>query len=173
MGENLDAGGRNAVRTPMQWSDTPTGGFSNAEVGELCAPLPPGPFGPEHVNVMQQRHDQGSLLNFIKTLIDRYRTSVEIGWSDVHLLRTEEGDTRVLAHELHGDEGRMLAFHNFSPESLSVHVRLEELVPGSVFADLLQEGHSEADQDGVLEVRLDGYGYRWLRVLEPDTKRLR
>ena len=34
MGENLDARGRLAVRTPMQWTAEPNGGFSTAAAGE-------------------------------------------------------------------------------------------------------------------------------------------
>ena len=35
MGEDLDAPGRMAVRSPMQWSPGPTGGFSTAAPGRL------------------------------------------------------------------------------------------------------------------------------------------
>ncbi|MFN3341015.1 MAG: trehalose synthase, partial [Dietzia sp.] len=51
MGENLAAEGRHAVRTPMQWSDRPNGGFSEADPSELPAPVVGGELSPDHVNV--------------------------------------------------------------------------------------------------------------------------
>ncbi|WP_207454842.1 alpha-amylase family protein [Desertivibrio insolitus] len=173
MGENLDVGGRGAVRTPMQWSDSPAGGFSRAPSEELSVPVTEGPFGSEHVNAMRQRHDPDSLFNFMKLLIARYRASNEIGWSEVRLLETEERDIAVFAHELRAEEGRMVAFHNFSPEPRRVRARIADVDGSFVFADLLREGESRVDDAGLLDVELDGYGYRWLRVLEPGTKRLR
>ena len=51
MGEDLEAEGRMAVRTPMQWTPGRNGGFSTAPRARLVQrPVPDG-FGPEHVNV--------------------------------------------------------------------------------------------------------------------------
>ena len=51
MGENLDAEGRAAVRTPMQWSDEQAGGFSRAPADQLPAPVVEGEYGPLAINV--------------------------------------------------------------------------------------------------------------------------
>ena len=75
MGENLDAGDRLAVRTPMQWTSGRNAGFSTARPSRLVAPLVDGAFGPEFVNVGDQRRDPDSLLNFMTLLIRRYRQS--------------------------------------------------------------------------------------------------
>jgi glycosidase len=80
MGEYLEAGDRQAVRTPMQWNAHANAGFSNARPSRLPSPIVSGGFSPEHVNVADQRHDDGSLLHFIRRLIERYRASAEIGW---------------------------------------------------------------------------------------------
>ena len=55
MGENLDVEGRLAVRTPMQWTSGRNGGFSDAAPSRLPRPVVDGAFGPEHVNVADQR----------------------------------------------------------------------------------------------------------------------
>ena len=47
MGENLAAGDRTAVRTPMQWSAGTNGGFSDAPADRLPGSLPEGAYGPE------------------------------------------------------------------------------------------------------------------------------
>jgi hypothetical protein len=38
--------------------------------------------------------------------------------------------------------------------------------------DLLQPGETPVSDRGQVEVSLDGYGYRWLRVVAEDSRRL-
>jgi len=38
--------------------------------------------------------------------------------------------------------------------------------------DLLHDEVTWADDRGTIELNLDGYGYRWLRVLHPGSRRL-
>src|SRR3712207_8695542 len=64
MGEDLDAEGRLAVRTPMQWTSGPNGGFSTVEdPQQLPGAVVDGGFAPQFVNVAKQRHDPDSLLS--------------------------------------------------------------------------------------------------------------
>ena len=63
MGENPAQEGRQAVRTPMQWTDEPNGGFSRRAARKLVATPPSDGYAPEHVNVEAQMHDPDSLLN--------------------------------------------------------------------------------------------------------------
>ena len=70
MGENLEAEGRLAVRTPMQWTAEPGGGFSTADPSTFPEPLAEGAFGPEHVNVRDQSRDPDSLLSFFRHLVE-------------------------------------------------------------------------------------------------------
>ena len=80
MGEDLDADGRMAVRTPMQWTAGRNGGFSSATPGRLVQRVVPGAYGPEHVNVAAQVHDPESLWSFMRKLISIRRTCPELGW---------------------------------------------------------------------------------------------
>jgi len=41
MGDNLDLPEREAIRTPMQWDDTPGAGFSRADPSQFVAPSSP------------------------------------------------------------------------------------------------------------------------------------
>ncbi len=52
MGDDLSLPGREAIRTPMQWSTGPTAGFSSAAPKDLVRPVvAAGPFGCDEVNV--------------------------------------------------------------------------------------------------------------------------
>ena len=56
MGEDLALRERDAVRTPMQWSDERNAGFSTRRPAR-AAGRARGPYGYEHVNVEEQRRD--------------------------------------------------------------------------------------------------------------------
>jgi trehalose synthase len=172
MGENLDVPGRLSVRTPMQWGTGRNGGFSRAAPSRLRRPLTQGPFGPEHVNVASQVGDLESLYAFMSLLARRYRESPELGWSEFRPLAQEHRS--VLAHECVLDERRLVALHNLGPDSVTVPLVLDGLEDGTTLVDLLTDPSPVAvDRHGKAEVALDGYGYRWLRVLPPTSRRLR
>jgi trehalose synthase len=170
MGENLDVDGRLAVRTPMQWSNDRNGGFSSARPSKLPRPVVEGAYAPEHVNVTGQRSDPDSLLSFMALLIRRYRESPELGWADLCIL--EQPYAHVLAHLAAVEDRRLVLVHNFSPDRVTVPLRIEDIYAGSRLVDLLQDGVTALDDDGRAEVALDGYGYRWLRVMGEGSRRL-
>jgi trehalose synthase len=171
MGENLEYGGRQSVRTPMQWSSGKNGGFSDARPSRLAAPVVEGGFGPEHVNAAQQRHDPDSLLRFIRLLIERYRASAEIGWGNFILL--DQPHPAVLAHTVSGGEGQMIALHNLGSEPAVVPLTLDGVTDEDELVDLLSDGSVRTSPGGQLTVTLEAYGYRWLRVHKPKGNRLR
>ena len=171
MGENLDVEGRLAVRTPMQWTSGRNGGFSDAAPSRLPRPVVEGAFGPEHVNVADQRHDPDSLLAFLTLLIRRYRESPELGWSDVRIL--DQPLHQVLAHDCVKDDRRLVVVHNLAAQGCSVSLTLGDCPPGTTLVDLLSVGPPiEVSDRGAAEITLEGYGYRWLRVVGPDSRRL-
>jgi trehalose synthase len=170
MGENLAAGGRSAVRTPMQWNAGRNGGFSAAKPSALAAPVVQGGFAPEHINVTDQRHDPDSLLRFMSLLIRRYRDCPELGWGEFTVL--EQPHVSVLAHRCSLDEASLIALHNLGPAPRTVPLRLDAGVPGRHLVDLLAAGSVPLGEDGRVEVVLDGYGYRWLRLVTPGDRRL-
>jgi glycosidase len=171
MGENLDIEGRLAVRTPMQWTDQRNGGFSDAAPSRLRRPVVTGAFGPEHVNVARQRQDPDSLLSFIALLIRRYRESPELGWADFRIL--DQPHRHILAHECAWDDRRLVAVHNLGPDSCTVPLVLDDCDSGHRLVDLLQNMSAiDLDDHGRSEIALEGYGYRWLRLLPRDSRRL-
>ncbi|MFF1632680.1 alpha-amylase family protein [Leifsonia sp. NPDC058248] len=173
MGENLDIGGRMSVRTPMQWSSGRNGGFSTARKSRLRNPLTEGGFGPEHVNVAQQRRDPDSLLQFMRTLIRHYRNERELGWGAFEVL--DQPDAAVLAHSLTSGDRVLIALHNFGSEPREVQLALggaaRDAGADDGSADRLTDlftGEEFALDRGRVGVPLDGYGYRWLRLGADD-----
>jgi glycosidase len=171
MGEDLKAGSRLAVRTPMQWTNGVNGGFSTAPKRKLVRAVVDDGYSPEHVNASDQRHDSSSLLLFMRTLIARYRSSPEMGWGQFDLI--PQPAESVLAHTLAGAEGRMIALHNFSDVAATVDFTVPDTTSGHNLIDLLVDGQLvELDEKGRASVPMDGYGYRWFRVIGPHGKRL-
>ena len=169
MGEDLEAPGRMAVRTPMQWSSEKNGGFSTAAPSKLFArPVPDG-YGPEFVNVHDQVRDPDSLWNFVRTLIQTHRSHPELGRGRFEVL--DQPHPEVLAHRVSWHDRSVVAVHNLCGEARSVPLRLD-LPEGSALEDLLARDTVGVDDAGRVELTLDGYGYRWFHVHRPLQPRL-
>lgn len=164
MGENLSLKGREAVRTPMQWTPHRNAGFSTAD--SLPVPLVEGRFGPRNVNVSAQRRDPDSLLTWISTLVERYRETPELAWGDYQVL--DSGTPAVLAHRADIDGETMVVLHNLSDEDVTCEVLIEGLDEDEVLTDLLIEGTVKVPPDGRTSFDLAPYGCRWLRASSPE-----
>ena len=166
MGEDLEAEGRMAVRTPMQWDPGRNGGFSTAPPRRLVQrPVPDG-YGPGHVNVRDQKRDPDSLWTFVRALIQTYRECPELGWGRFRLL--DQPHPGILAHQCDWRGSAVLTVHNLSCAPLTTRIRpVTEDVAGTGslwLEDLLAHATLEADPRGEVELTLDGYGHRWMRV---------
>ncbi|SCX51090.1 trehalose synthase [Klenkia marina] len=170
MGEELAVGSRLAVRTPMQWTSGTNGGFSRAKAAKLPGPVVTGGYAPEFVNVADQRKDPDSLLAFFRRLIARRKECPELGWGSFEVL--DQPHAAVLAHLCSWDDGALVALHNLGAEPAVVPVALDGCGAEHLLADLLVEGTTALDERGRAELALEGYGYRWLRVVAPGTRRL-
>jgi trehalose synthase len=167
MGEDLEAEGRMAVRTPMQWTPGPNGGFSTARPGRLIQRVAPDGYAPEHVNVLEQKRDPDSLWSYMRTLIQTYRECPELGWGEFSVVK--QAHHHVLAHQCTWEGSTILAVHNLSAEPVTVEVPLAESGGGGAdgepwLEELLVPGSCEPGPDGLVQLALDGYGHRWFRV---------
>ena len=159
MGDDLRLEGRDAIRTPMQWSMLPHGGFTS---GEPTRPVvSSGPFGYENVNVTLQRHDPRSLLSWFERMIRTLREAPEIGAGTcVHV--DVPAPRGVLVHRADDRTGTMLFLHNLCNNSAVVDlssVYAEAESPNDVLADREYPDLGKLD-----EVPVAGYGYRWIRL---------
>ncbi len=162
MGEDLTLPGRDAIRTPMQWSYQANGGFSTASATKLIRPvIAKGEFSYETVNVTAQRHDPGSLLAWFERMIRTLREAPEIGEGtcthvDVPMPRG------VLAHRADGPGGSLVFLHNLGSDDVTVDLsslESEAEQPNDILADRDYEPLASLGS-----LQLAGYGYRWIRL---------
>jgi maltose alpha-D-glucosyltransferase/alpha-amylase len=167
MGEDLSLPGRDAIRTPMQWSERANGGFSTAPADQLMRPvISTGEYGYPRVNTVAQRRDPGSLLGWFERMIRTLRELPEIGTGQCTLLDVPV-PREVLAHRAECPDGATLFLHNLGEED--VVLDLGELPgtdgdPVEIFAD--QPYDPPAADFGKLA--LAGHGYRWIRLHGDD-----
>lgn len=159
MGENLEVEGRLAVRTPMQWTGGPDAGFSAADPSRFPGPLAEGEFGPQNVNVEDERRDPDSLLCWMRMLIERYRECPELAWGDYEILVT--GHPAVFAHCCRLDGSTILAVHNLGDSGADITLTLDG---AAELTELLRNGTVKAGADGQLQLSLEPYDCRWLRA---------
>src|SRR5262249_12921128 len=114
MGEDLRLKERNAIRTPMQWSDERNGGFSTAE-RTVRPVLARGPYGYERVNVERQQREDDSLLHWTTRMIQLRKQCPEIGWGEWRVVPT--GSRSVLALEYRWRGNTIVCVHNLAPEA--------------------------------------------------------
>ncbi|WP_194422060.1 alpha-amylase family protein [Microbacterium abyssi] len=170
MGENVEVSGREAVRTPMQWSADRNGGFSDAAQSRLVSRPPTDGYAPEHVNVAAQLEDRESLLYFIRTLTSRYRISPELGWGSFEVI--DQPAESLLAHSISADVGRLIALHNFAEVPVTTTFRMTDEPEGTTLLDLFEPSHMALGPGGTVELEVPAYGHRWLRVSRPGDGRV-
>ncbi|KOX08719.1 alpha-amylase family protein [Micromonospora profundi] len=162
MGEDLSLPGREAIRTPMQWSYATNAGFSTADPEKLVRPvIDKGEFSYQQVNVTAQTSDTKSLFAWFERMIRTLREAPEIGsGSTTHI--DVSMPAGVLAHRADGPTGTMVFVHNLGTDD--VEVDLSSLEPeADMPMDVLSDrGYGELGKLGA--VKLAGYGYRWIRL---------
>ncbi|MCZ7427539.1 alpha-amylase family protein [Micromonospora sp. WMMA1949] len=162
MGEDLSLDGRDAIRTPMQWSYADNAGFSTAEPEKLVRPvIDKGEYGYQKVNVTAQRKDPRSLLGWFERMIRTLREAPETGSGSTTYIDVPM-PSGVLAHRADGRTGTMVFLHNLGTED--VEVDLSTLAPeADLPIDVLSDRNYE-DVGKLDRLKLGGYGYRWIRL---------
>jgi len=161
MGENLDVAGRLSVRTPMQWTPYAKGGFSSAASEDLVRPIPDGDFGYERVSVAGQRGDPDSLMNMIAALMRTRRECAGIGTGAWRALETGQDSVLAMRYDIPGCATVVLNNLGGKRCTAALDLSPEEI---AMATDLLGDRRYEAIDHETRTVRLNPYGYRWLRI---------
>jgi len=157
MGDDLRLEDRQAIRTPMQWSTEPHGGFSKADKTVLPV-IEKGPWGYQTINAAEQRRDPESMLNWTERIIRMRKECPEIGWGDFRILAT--GQRSVLGVRYEWRDNAVVVLHNLGDEPVEAAIRLEE----DRLINLFTDAHSEREGAAPHRIELEPYGYRWFRA---------
>ncbi len=162
MGDDLQLGDRNGVRTPMQWLGGVNGGFSTADPGQLFLPPIVDPvYGFGAVNVESQRRNAYSLLNWTKRAIAVRKAHRTFGRGTLRFLRP--GNRKILAYLREYEGETILCVANLSRAPQAVELDLSQY-KGRVPAELM--GRSAFPPIGALPylLTLSGHAFYAFRL---------
>ncbi len=163
MGDNIWLKDRDGVRTPMQWTDGPNAGFSNAPPEKLYSPLVQiPPYGADQVNVSLQKDDPDSLLNFTRKLIRVVKAHKAYG--EGSFTWVEAGSDAIAAYSrMYGDD-RILVVQNLADSSQTAEIELPQLMGlECCLMDLLTDQQFKTTAEGKLVLSMTPYQFFWLR----------
>lgn len=157
MGDNIWLADRNGVRTPMQWDDSISAGFSLST--RLYSPvIETPPFGYQTVNVAAQKADPGSLWHAIHRMVQLRKEHSALGVGE--LTWVDSGSDAILAYYHTTEHERILAIHNLNPNPQDVYVKLPNSQP--IWTDLIS-AETFSVQDNRLLLNLAPHQYLWLK----------
>ncbi|HEY9151716.1 MAG TPA: maltose alpha-D-glucosyltransferase [Anaerolineales bacterium] len=146
MGDNIWLDDRNGVRTPMQWDDSPTAGFTPAKP---FAPLLDGDYSPKRVNVKAQMANPDSLFHAIRRMVAVRKKHQALGCGDFEWI--DSCATAIAGYKRTYHDESMLVLNNLSGQQ-----QIAELPKGQGINAFTNELVSL----GML--RLQPYQYLWL-----------
>lgn len=161
MGDDLALKEREAVRTPMQWSDEAQAGFSTNHK-TVHPVIDKGPYTHEHINVEAQRRDRDSLLLWITNMIRLRKECPEIGWGDWEVLKVDTPS--ILAFHYTWQGNNLVTIHNFDEKPHQIEFKLKNDKKEGRLINLLIDEGCEADKKGIYKMAIEAFGYRWYRV---------
>jgi maltose alpha-D-glucosyltransferase/alpha-amylase len=162
MGDNVNLGDRNGVRTPMQWDGGWNGGFSSADPETLYAPLLLNPvYGFQAINVQSQKRFDHSLLSWMKRLIRVRKSSAVFGRGSIEFLYP--ANHRVLAYVRKYGNETILAVNNLSATAQAVELDLKAY-RGNILVEMF--GRNIFPRIGELPylLTLGPYQFYWFRL---------
>jgi maltose alpha-D-glucosyltransferase/alpha-amylase len=165
MGDDMSLPQREAIRTAMQWSAEPNGGFSRAKTRDLRAPvIESGEYGYESVNVLLQQRDDDSLLSWFSRALHTLRECPEFGTGTCRYVDTGVRSVVALVRDAPG--GTMLALTNLAPEACTVDVGPQPEASAEVqeVHEVFADSAYEPPTARLEQLELAPYGYRWIRL---------
>jgi len=160
MGDDLRLKERQSLRTPMQWSTEPHGGFTTAEKPVLPV-IDDEMYGFERINAGDQRRDPESLLNWTERIMRMRKECPEFGWGDWAILKCGSPNVLVMRYDWLGNA--VVAIHNLDESPHTVRFQITGCDRTNL-VNLLSNEHSQGDDRGIHKLAIEGYGYRWYRV---------
>ena len=162
MGDNINLGDRNGVRTPMQWDGGWNGGFSPADPEALYSPLMLNPvYGFQAVNVKSQKRFDHSLLSWMKRII-RVRKSMPVfGRGSIEFLYP--ANHRVLAYVRQWEKDTILVVNNLSSAAQAVELDLRRY-KGNILIEMFGRNIFPRVGDLPYLLTVGPYQFYWFRL---------
>jgi maltose alpha-D-glucosyltransferase / alpha-amylase len=162
MGDNINLGDRNGVRTPMQWSGGWDGGFSTVEPDRLYAPLIQNPvYGYPAVNVVAQVGSEHSLLHWMRRMITIRKSSAVFGRGLIEFLHP--ANHRILAYVRRLGNEIVLIVNNLSGAAQAVELDLRRY-KGSIPIEMSGKNIFPRVGDLPYLLTLGPYQFFWFRL---------
>jgi maltose alpha-D-glucosyltransferase / alpha-amylase len=162
MGDNVNLGDRNGVRTPMQWDGGWNGGFSAADPEALYSPLMLNPvYGFQAVNVQSQKRFEHSLLSWMKRIIQVRRSMPVFGRGSMEFLYP--ANHRVLAYVRQLGKDTILVVNNLSSSAQAVELDLRPY-KGNILIEMFGRNIFPRIGDLPYLLTMGPYQFYWFRL---------
>jgi maltose alpha-D-glucosyltransferase/alpha-amylase len=162
MGDNVNLGDRNSVRTPMQWNGGFNAGFSTADPRRLWLPLiDDAVYGYQATNVEAQQQNPASLLNWTRRLIGVRRLTRVFGHGSIEFLKPD--NHRVLAFTRTLGRETLLAVNNLAGTAQAVELDLARLA-GAIPIEMFGGSVFPRIGDAPYIMMMGPYDFYWFRL---------
>jgi maltose alpha-D-glucosyltransferase/alpha-amylase len=162
MGDNINLGDRNGVRTPMQWDGGTNGGFSTAAPEHLYAALIQDPvYGYPAVNVLRQEASEHSLLNWMRSIIMVRRSTRVFGRGSIEFLHP--ANHRILAYVRRLGNETVLVVNNLSSTAQAVELDLRRY-KGNILIEMSGKNMFPRVGDLPYLLTMGPYQFYWFRL---------
>jgi maltose alpha-D-glucosyltransferase/alpha-amylase len=162
MGDNINLGDRNGVRTPMQWDGGWNGGFSTADPEALYSPLMLNPvYGYQAINVQSQKRFDHSLLSWMKRLIRIRKSTSVFGRGSIEFLYP--ANHRVLAYMRKLGNETILVVNNLSSAAQAVELDLKAQ-RGNILTEMFGRNIFPRIGDLPYLLTLGPYQFYWFKL---------
>lgn len=162
MGDNVNLGDRNGVRTPMQWDGGWNGGFSSADPEALYSPLMLNPvYGYQAVNVQSQKRFDHSLLSWMKRIIKVRKSAPVLGRGTIEFLYP--ANHRVLAYVRQWGKETVLVVNNLSSSAQAVELDLRRY-KGNILIEMFGRNIFPRVGDLPYLLTMGPYQFYWFRL---------
>ena len=167
MGDDMNLGDRNGVRTPMQWNGSHNGGFSTVDPSKLFSPVISDPvYGYQAVNVEEQRDNPSSLLRWTRNMIGLRKLFNLFGRGTLRFLQPE--NRKVLAYIRQLDGESVLCVANLSRFAQPVSLDLPEFV-GHVPMEMFGYNAFPPITAQPYVLSLAPYSFLWFQLQTPSS----
>jgi maltose alpha-D-glucosyltransferase/alpha-amylase len=162
MGDNINLGDRNGVRTPMQWTGETNAGFSKAPPEHLYAPLIQDPvYGFPAVNVLRQKTAENSLFNWMQRIIAVRRSTSVFGRGSIEFLYP--ANHRILAYIRRLGNEVILVVNNLSSTAQPVELDLQRY-KGNILIEMFGKNMFPRVGDLPYLLTMGPYQFFWFRL---------